>query len=61
MTGIEIHCVGRWVKRTDFAGLVERLGISHAEDVWDFVAKHGSFTARNGLIYLRCVPLISRE
>jgi hypothetical protein len=58
MTGVEIHCIGRWVRRCTFEQLVERLGESHAADIWDMVAKHGTFTARNGLVYLRCVPLL---
>ena len=61
MCGVEIHCIGQWVKREKFEGLVARLGESHAADIWDIVAKHGTFTARNGLVYLRCMPLISHE
>lgn len=52
MNTIEIHCIGRWVQRTDFEGLVNRLGEHHAADVWDIVVKHGSFQARNGLVYI---------
>lgn len=53
MNIIEVHCIGKWVQRTDFEGLAERLGTSHAEDVWDFVERNGVFEARNGLVYLR--------
>lgn len=53
MNIIEVHCVGKWVQRTDFEGLVARLGEHHASDVWDTVAKYGTFTSRNGLVYLR--------
>lgn len=53
MEKIEIHCIGRWVKRTDFGGLTERLGESHAADIWDTVARDGVFKARNGLLFLR--------
>ena len=60
MTHIEIHCLGRWVLRVDFEGLAERLGASHAEDVWDTVIENGSLKTRNGLIYIAAPSLLSR-
>lgn len=61
MTAVEIHNIGRCVWREDFEALTNRVGTIAAELIWDTVAKCGMLTARNGLVYLHCVPLINRE
>ena len=50
---IELHCIGRWVVRLDFEGLVAREGTTKAEEIWDTVAASGEYKAAPDLIYIR--------